>query len=87
MLIYNFDKCKLDNNNKVKGIYLNITDNNYPEKNPQINYYTEIELDKEPAPDEAIALVKSTIGKEGIANIKSQIILLNSIFERDGDGT
>jgi len=54
MLIYNFDKCKLDNNNKVKGIYLNITDNNYPEKNPQINYYTEIELDKEPAPDEAI---------------------------------
>jgi len=98
MITYNFEKYRANANNKIEGIYWNIRDSDHSEEHFQIGYYTGVTLEEELTPEEAITLVKSTIGEEEIINIESEFQQQPSLIEKlaleaqllaetDGDGT
>jgi hypothetical protein len=82
MITYNFENYRVGVDNTIEGIYWNIRDSDHPEENFQIGHYTELALEEEITPEEAIALVKSTIGAEEIANIESQFPLQPFMIEK-----
>jgi len=68
MIIYNFEKYKLDNNNNIEGIYWNVTDSNYS-SDFKVSYYTEANTE-ELSPENAIELVKEILGEEGREDVR-----------------
>jgi len=68
MIIYNFEKYKLDNNNSIEGIYWNVTDSNYS-NDFKVSYYTEVNTE-ELSSEDAIELVKETLGEEGREDVR-----------------
>lgn len=98
MITYNFEKYKVDANNKIEGIYWNVRDSDHSEENFQTGYYTGVTLEKELTPEEAIALIKSTLGEKEIISIEAEFQQQPFVIEKlrleaqlraetDGDGT
>ena len=82
MISYNFEEFKKDNDKTIEGIYWNTRDSDHPEENFQIGHYTELTLEEEITPEEAIALVKSTLGSEAIDEIEAQFPLQPFVIEK-----
>lgn len=97
MIIYNFENYKVNEHGSIEGIYWNIRDSDHSEENFQTGYYTGVTLEEELSPEEAITLVKSTLGEEEIINIEAEFQQQPFVIEKlrleaqlraetDGDG-
>ena len=71
MLNYNFEEFKKNNDTTIEGIYWNMRDSDHPEEYMQIGHFTEVTLEEEITPDEAIALVKTTLGAELLSDLEA----------------
>jgi len=68
MIIYNFEKYRLDNNNSIEGICWNVTHSEYS-NDFKVSCYTEVNTE-ELSPEDAIELVKEILGEEGREDVK-----------------
>lgn len=82
MITYNFERYILNNDDTVRAIYWYMRDSDHPEEYIRTGNYTEVTLEEELSPDEAMTLVKSIIGTEGLAKLEIQSPIKDMILAK-----
>jgi hypothetical protein len=82
MITYNFERYILNNDDTIRAIYWYMRDSDHPEEHIRTGNYTEVTLEEKLAPDEAMALVKSIIGTEGLSKLEIQSPIKDIILDK-----